>query len=394
VGGTKSTNFPVYNPGGSAYYQRAIGGGSSHYFDAFILKFNSSGVRQWATYYGGSGDDEAYSVARDPQGNVYVVGYTHSTDFPVYDPRGGAYYQGGNAAHSDAFILKFNSSGERLWATYYGGSGDDYASFVATDPQGNVYVVGGTHSTNFPVHNPGGGAYYQGSNAGYWDAFILKFNSSGVRQWATYYGGSDDDDEASSVTTDPQGNVYVVGRTWSTNFPVYNIGDGAYYQKSKADSSDAFILKFNSRGVRQWATYYGGSDDDKAFSVTTDPQGNVYVVGWTRSTDFPVYNPGGGAYYQDTIGSDGYYDAFILKFNSRGVRQWATYYGGSDGDGASSVATDPQDNVYVVGGTNSTDFPVYNPGDGAYYQRSFAIAIDAFILKFKTNQKFQGGKIR
>jgi hypothetical protein len=382
VGETYSTDFPVYNPGGGAYYQ----GSDAGYSDAFILKFNSSGVRLWATYYGGGGDDEAFSVATDSQGIVYVVGRTRSTNFPVYNPGSGAYYQGGKAGDGDAFILKFNSRGVRLWATYYGGGDDDYPNSVATDPRGNVHVVGKTYSIDFPVYNPGGGAYYQGSDAGYSDAFILKFNSSGVRLWATYYGGSYYDG-AYSVATDPRGNVYVVGETYSTDFPVYNPGGGAYYQGTIGGGSsnymDAFILKFNSSGVRLWATYYGGSWGDFAYSVATDPRGNVYVVGHTSFTDFPVYNPGGGDYYQG--GNNDGSDAFILKFNSSGVRLWATYYGGNGWDFAHSVATDPQGNVYVVGWTNSADFPVYNPGDGAYYQGSRAKYIDAFILKFKTN---------
>jgi hypothetical protein len=338
-------------------------------------------ARLWATYYGGWDDDRAFSVATDPQGNVYVVCVTYSANFPVYNPGGGAYYQGSlGGGYRDAFILKFNSSGVRLWATYYGGSGDDGAYSVATDSQGNVYVVGSTSSTDFPVYDPGGGAYYQGNGGDYYDAFILKFNSSGVRLWATYYGGSSWD-YAYSVATDPQGNVYVVGVTYSTNFPVYNPGGGAYFQGSNAGGYDAFILKFNSSGVRQWATYYGGNDWDDAYSVATDPQGNVYVVGVTRSADFPVYNPGGGAYFQGS--NAGGYDAFILKFNSSGVRQWATYYGGNYPDEAYFVATDQQGNVYVVGSTYSTDFPVYNPGGGAYYQGSNAGGYDAFLLKFE-----------
>ena len=335
-------------------------------------------ARLWATYYGGSDLDYANSVAVDPQGNVYVVGYTRCSDFPVYNPNGSAYFEGSYAGHHDAFILKFNSSGVRLWATYYGGSDNDYAYSVAVDLQGNVYVVGYTYSYSFPVYNPDGGAYYQGSKAGQCDAFILKFNSSGVRLWATYYGGSHYD-YAYSVAVDPQGNVYVEGETSSTNFPVYNPGGGSYYQGSYAGGDDAFILKFNSSGVRLSATYYGGSDLDYAYSVAVDLQGNVYVVGYTYSTNFPVYNPGGGAYFQGSRAR--YRDAFIL--NSSGVRPWATYYGGSDNDYAYSVAVDARGNVYVVGYTESTDFPVYDPGGGAYYQRSWAGDYDAFILKFE-----------
>ncbi|MEO0093638.1 MAG: SBBP repeat-containing protein [candidate division WOR-3 bacterium] len=378
IGSTLSDNFPTYNPGGGAYYQENNAG--SH--DGFILKFNNQGLRLWATYYGGSGIDLAYSVKTDSLGNLFVAGTTLSSDFPIQNPGGGVYYQGNNAGGYDIFILKFNNQGARLWATYYGGN--DYDGYwrvaITTDISGNIFLTGETKSLDLPIYNPGGGVYYQGNNAGLMDVFILKFNNQGARLWATYYGGSNDD-QGWPITSDASGNIFVAGLTFSENFPTHNPGGGAYYQGTNRGSADIFILKFDNQGVRLWATYYGGSLSDVGYSIVTDVSGNLFVTGSTFSENLPTYNPGSGAHYQGA--NAGYFDAFIIGFNNQGSRLWATYYGGSSYDRGHSITTDVVGNIFVTGEVNSTDFPVYNPGGGTYYQGTNSGNYDAFIAKFE-----------
>ena len=341
--------------------------------------------RIWATYYGGNGGDGGNNICTDNSGNLYVTGWTASTNFPI-QTLSGAYNQtalGGCGGDFDVFILKFNNSGVRQWATYYGGDSLDAERSICTDNSGNLYVTGWTASTNFPIQTLSG-AYNQTTLSGSNDAFILKFNSSGARLWATYYGGSSYDAGA-GFCTDNSGNLYVTGQTKSTNFPTKTL-TGAYNQTALGGSGgygDAFILKFNSSGVRLWATYYGGNGNESGYAICTDNSGNLYVTGYTWSTNFPTKTLT-GAYNQTTLG--GNTDVFILKFNSSGARLWATYYGGSNDDYVYSICTDNSGNLYVTGQTKSTNFPTQTLS-GAYNQTTYGGGQDgdAFILKFNSS---------
>ncbi|MFN7913171.1 MAG: SBBP repeat-containing protein, partial [Bacteroidota bacterium] len=394
TGFTSATNFPVLNAG--TYFQASAGS-----LDAFILKFNNNGVLLWGTYYGGSSYDQGMDIACDNNGNVFVIGYTESTNFPVFNPAGGAYFQGANAGGADGFILKFNNSGLRLWATYYGGSisaffGGPYTCPISLtcDNSGNVFVTGETTVTNLPVFNPGGGAYFQGLfGGGNTDAFILKFSNSGVRLWATYYGGSGfgiaGSDGGYSIDCDNSGNVFVGGSTRSTSFPVLNAG--TFFQGTIVGwGENAIILKFNNSGVRQWATYYGGFGA-QCTGIACDNSGNVFAVGFISGTGFSFFNPGGGAYFQGTLG--GLQDVFIVKFDNTGNCLWSTYYGGSGQDfssfstgGSHSIAFDACQNVYIVITTGSTNMPTqsYQAGCGGFNFNTLIAGAsrNVFLLKF------------
>ena len=379
AGYCSSTNFPVYDSVTGAYFQDTSGG----YQDAFILKFDSFGTRQWATYYGGSFPDLAYSITTDVSNNILLTGATMSIDLPAYNPGGNAYFQDTIKGSRDAFILKFNSTGMRLWATYYGGDEYDWGNSITTDGNNNIFITGETGSDNLPILNPGGGTYFQTFGGHYNDAYILKFDSNGIRKWATFYGANDQD-FGNSITTDNNDNILVTGGTESTNFPVLNPGGGAYFQDTLCGGHpdrDGFVLKFSSEGVRLWATYYGGDWKGEAYSIATDGDNNILLTGssWCFGS-FPLYNPGGGTYFQGSPAGGS--DPFISKFNSNGVLQWATFYGGIEIDDSKSIATDNNNNILVTGYTYNEYFPLLNPGGGAYFQGSNAGHYEIFILKF------------
>jgi hypothetical protein len=305
--------------------------------DAFLVKFNSSGVRQWATYYGGSSDDIAEHCLADANGNIYLTGYTNSATGIATT---GA-YQTSRGGNYDVFLTKFNSSGIRQWGTYYGGSANDYGYGLAADANGNIYVTGSTGSTT-GIATTGS---HQSTNNGNQDAYLVKFNTSGVRQWATYYGGGSIE-EGASCATDANGNIYVTGRTGSTT----GIATTGSHQATKGstNSYDGFLVKFNSSGVRQWASYYGGSSEDICNSCAVDVNGSVYITGYTSSSSGIAASGSHQTVLSGTL------DAFLAKFSSSGVRQWATYYGGSNTDYVESCATDGNGNIYIAGITQSS----------------------------------------
>jgi hypothetical protein len=360
----------------------------------------------WATLYGGNRYDGPWSLATDAANNLYVVGYTGSTDFPT-QPAGSAYLglAPASGAFQTAFIIKFDHNGARQWATYYGsstGSGQDIATGVVADKFGNLYVAGQTTAAgnDFPTMPPaGGGVTIQATNAGGPDAFLLKFDAAGVREWATLYGGSGYD-AARGVTSDPAGNVYTVGLSVSPDLPTTPPpGAPSNWQSVNAGGMDAFVMKHNPSGTREWAMYYGGSDIDYGLAITwhnTAAFAGVCVTGTTRSPDLPLKSVF-ASYNQPAMG--GTQDAFILAVSVGGSRAWATYYGGAGEDYGLGIASGWNYALYVTGRSNpvantpANSFPTQNPGGGAYYQPAYSLpppyssatsyaSVDAFVLMF------------
>ncbi|MDQ6666060.1 MAG: SBBP repeat-containing protein, partial [Acidobacteriota bacterium] len=268
----------------------------------------------------------------------------------------------------DAFVAKMSAYGNQVvYCTYLGGSGDDRAFGVAVDRGGNAYVTGWTGSANFPVTGP-----FQAKLAGGRDAFVTKLNAAGnTLLYSTYLGGSDYD-SGNAIAVDASGSAYVTGDTSSINFPVI----GAF-QTSKAGQQDAFVAKLNPAGAAlSYSTYLGGSRDDRGAGIAVDAGGNAYVTGGTLSKNFPVANA-----LQPTSG--GSQDAFVTKLSPTGrTLIYSTYLGGSGGtpgrpETGNGIAVDSLGSAYVAGVTSSANFPV----TAGAFQGASGGGTDGFVSK-------------
>jgi gliding motility-associated-like protein len=365
VGDTYSNSFISSNG-----YQNISGGN----LDAFITKFNKEGVRQWATYYGGSSSDMFYFSSIDNQNNVYACGSTFSSLNIAFNG-----FQNIKNGNWDNFLVKFDGAGLRQWATYYGGN--DYENEeprCTTDKIGNVYLCGISRSIN----NISSGGF-QNSLDGFQNSYLVKFNSLGTRLWATYYGKGSE--ISSSVTIDSLGNVYLVGSTYSNGLAFNG------YQSSVNGVSDIFLVKFNSIGVRQWATYYGGNNEDLINNCVVDQAQCIYIAGTTKSiTNFAL-----NGHQSNFGGGFNVNDAFLIKFSNNGIPLWATYYGGDENENYGYCAVDKDNNVFLAGLTKS----VNNIASNGYMNNLSATNIgqyfsnseDAFLAKFNSNGIRQWG---
>jgi hypothetical protein len=277
----------------------------------FLVKFNSNGVRQWGTYYGNDGFVYEGDVAVDPSGNVYITGYAgKGSGSGAAIATSGAHQTTHNGGGYDGFVAKFNANGVRQWGTYYGGSGNDVCQDMAIDAAGNVFITGYTTSTS-DIATSGAHQKTLSTTQGFGsDAFVVKFNSSGVRQWGTYYGGIGSD-YGNGIAVDNLGNVLIVGSTESTT----DISSSGAYQTNFRGNQDAFVVKFNTSGTREWGTYYGGTDYDLGRDIVVDRTGYVYFVGSTLSLG-DVATSGSHQNSFAGFGSSNRGDAFLARFTT------------------------------------------------------------------------------
>ncbi len=373
TGYTTSANFPAT----SGAYSLNLSGLN----DIFVSKLDGDLTTLLAsTYLGGSDDDVGRSLVLDISGNVYITGYTNSTDFPTtpgaYDRTFTKYPR-----FTKAFVSKLDSNLTTLLAsTFLGGSfisGEDgrylnEGNSLALDRAGNVYLTGYTGSMDFPT-TPG--AYDRTFN-GSWDVFISKLDGSLTTLLASTLLGGSSQESGHSLALDSAGNVYLTGETYFSDFPTT---PGAY-NRTFNGSCDVFVSKLDSSLTTLLAsTLLGGSSMDWGSSLALDSAGNVYLTGGTVR-GFPT-TP--GAY--DRTYKGGEHIAFISKLDrSLSTLSASTLLGGSSQDMGLSLALDSSGNVYITGYTSSADFPTTS---GAYdrtlygYSMAFISNLDSGLTK-------------
>lgn len=304
------------------------------YYDAFLIKLNSSGDIEWERIWSGADDDYGSSVAIDSSDNVYLVGWTRSF----------------GAGIRDAYIAKYNSSGYQVWNTTWGGPSTEFGLGASVDSDDNIYIVGSTMS------------YGKGSS----DGFVAMYNSSGDQKWNTTFGGVNSD-KFSDVIVDADKTIYLAGET-------YNFG---------TQLGDALVVVYNSTKHRIWNSTWGGSQQDQALGIAIDSQRNIYISGETRSFGVgnydcfvALYNSSyiqiwnttwGGASndYGNDIGLDsfgniyvagetssfgmGAQEAFIVKYNNQRIQVWNGTWGTGGTDRGEAIAIESEDNFFLTG---------------------------------------------
>ncbi|MCX6834745.1 MAG: SBBP repeat-containing protein [candidate division Zixibacteria bacterium] len=422
TGTTTSANFPVDNA-----YDTTLGGTQ----DMTITKFSPDlHTIIYSTYFGGMADEVWGQMSIDAEGNVFIAGDTRSSDFPLRNAYDGVYK---GSSQSDAFLAKFDTDGNLVFSTFFGGTSDDSNIRLAVDRLGYPYIGGSTFSTNLPVKS----AFDPNSN-GYQDMFVAKFSPDGQSLiYCSYLGGSNWEelhgiavdtglclyttchtassnypktsdaydttlngnydcavtkiaaggtslvystfvggsqyDGGHDVFVDLSGHAYVSGGTGSFNFPTVNAFDNVYNGTASPGSwGDGFIFKLSQGGDSlEYSTFIGGSTNDVLGTILVDNTGRAIANGQTQATDYPT------KYAYDAFYSGGWDATLVILSQTGRQMEYGTYIGGTGDEGLWAMAIDHEGSLYLGGLTSSVDFAILNA-----YQGSLAGQTDMYIMKF------------
>lgn len=344
-------------------FQTVYGGGQD---DMLLARFNTSGQRIWATYYGGSEHEFAQAVTTDAAGNVIIAGHTGGNNGGSLDLATPGAFNTSYNFQEDGVIVKFDSSGQRLWCTYYGDSGNDIVHDLATDAANNVYATGVTSS----IAGITAGNAFQANPGGFNDCFVACINPSGSSlQWATYYGGSSTE-QGTAIQVGNNGRIYICGDTESSS----GIASPNAAQPQMAGSDDGFLACFDLAGNRIWASYFGGNASDYISDMVLDAYSNPIFCGNSISSN-SISTTGA---WQPSLAANNTYDAWFAKWSANGQPRLGTYYGTTANENGYGIAIDRSGKVYLGGTTTSTT----GMATAAAHQTVGLGSTECFIAKF------------
>ena len=402
----------------SNFVAGAIGYGIS---DVFVSKYSSDGSAMlWGTFIGGGdntqGTETVHSLICDQSNNVYLMGATSSSDFPITSNSFQQIHSGGTAAQftyngitfsnqgTDIYVSKISANGHNLLnSTFVGGSGNDGVNYnplslpynsvaaysalssnygdqfrgeIMLDDNNNILIASSSRSTDFPIVNA-----FQSANAGGQDGIVFKLASNFQSLlFSTYYGGSSDD-ACYSVKIDTANQIVFSGGTQSTDLPGTV---GAYSPTYNGGITDGFVVKLNSTGLGiQKATYLGKNNYDQAFFVEIDKNNHIYVLGQSVGGTFPVVN----ANFSNPNSSN-----FIIELNSDLTSNIASTV---FGNGSTAIHISPSaflvdicGNIYVSGwGANILQNTLLSgmPVTSDAFQATSPNGFDFYLIVIKRN---------
>ncbi|MFC1557743.1 SBBP repeat-containing protein [candidate division KSB1 bacterium] len=361
-GNVESSDFPT-TPGA---FDKSYNGGFS---DAFVCKLSPSGNNLiYSTYIGGNNLESIKGFSLDSSGNVYITGFTRSRYFPTTPGTYNQNHRGGD----DVFVCKLNSSGNALiYSTLIGGRSYEEGDGISIDNDGNAYIAGHACSEDFPT-TPG--AFNSNCDGDTYDIFVLKVNPTGSDLiYSTLIVGIEHE-RGNRIAVDSKGDAYITGSTGSSDFPT----TAGAFDNIYSGEDDGFVCKLNSTGSALiYSTFLGGSDSDGSSEISLDSNGNAFITGSTRSSDFPTTT---GAFDNSYNGED---DGFVCKLNSSGnALIYSTFLGGSGSDGCGGIIVDGSGDAYITGSTGSSDFPITS---GAYDETYNGGTFDGFVCKLNSS---------
>ncbi len=296
-------------------------------YDGFIAKYDKDGNKTFIKQIGTSSYDWITGVVTSGT-DIYITGYTYGN----MDDTNGSAQQGSY----DGFVAKYDKNGNEVFSKQFGTTSTDYINAVTIDSGNNIYVAGYTYGT-----------FTDETRVGSYDGFIVKYNSSGTKQWAKQFGTTSTD-YITGVATDSNNNIYVSGYTYGT----FDARIGSY---------DGFIVKYDDNGTKDWTRQFGTTSTDYITSVAVDSSNNIYAVGYSY----------GKLADETRLGS---YDGIIVKYNDEGVQQYAKQFGTSSVDYIKDIAIDSSNNIYATGYTYGT------MGESGRFG-----SYDGVVIKFNTD---------